>query len=99
MRKIALEEHFLTPNLVEHWRTTSINISAALGDKALGALSDFGARRLDAMDQNGVAYAVLSISGPGARGERPARGRGAEAAAPLRRHGACGAAGPEGGRR
>jgi 2,3-dihydroxybenzoate decarboxylase len=69
MRKIALEEHFLTPNLVEHWRTTSINISAALGDKALGALSDFGARRLDAMDQNGVAYAVLSISGPGVQVE------------------------------
>jgi 2,3-dihydroxybenzoate decarboxylase len=72
MQKIALEEHFLTPSLVEHWRTTAINISADLGDKALGALTDFGARRLEAMDKNGIAYAVLSISGPGVQVEHDA---------------------------
>ena len=65
MQKIALEEHFLTANLIEHWRSTLTNISADLGDKALGALMDFGSRRLDSMDRNGIAYAVLSISGPG----------------------------------
>src|SRR5258706_9047245 len=72
MQKIALEEHFLTPNLVDHWRTTLVNINPDLGDKALGALTDFGDRRLEAMAANGIGYAVLSISGPGVQVEREA---------------------------
>jgi hypothetical protein len=32
MQRIALEEHFLTPNLIPHWRTTLTNISADVGD-------------------------------------------------------------------
>ena len=72
MKKIALEEHFLTPGLVDHWRTTAINISADLGDKALGGLMDFGSRRLESMDRNGIGYALLSISGPGVQVERDA---------------------------
>lgn len=71
--KIALEEHFLTPNLVEHWKSTLINISPSLGDKALNTLMDFGERRLAAMDDNGIAYAILSISGPGVQIEPDTR--------------------------
>lgn len=68
--KIALEEHFLIPSLVDHWRTTQVNISPALGDKVLTPLMDFGSGRLDAMDANGIDYAILSISGPGVQVER-----------------------------
>jgi 2,3-dihydroxybenzoate decarboxylase len=69
MRKIALEEHFLTPGLVDHWKMTLINISPDLGDKALGTLMDFGERRLAAMDRAGIEYALLSIAGPGVQVE------------------------------
>src|SRR5262245_1198251 len=67
--KIALEEHFMMPDLIEHFRRTSANISPALFDKALGALQDFGERRLSAMDSIGVEKSVLSISGPGVQAE------------------------------
>jgi 2,3-dihydroxybenzoate decarboxylase len=69
LQKIALEEHFLTPNLIEHWRTTFVNVSPELGDRAKGALMEFGSRRLDSMDQNVIAFAVLSIAGPGVQVE------------------------------
>lgn len=69
MKKIALEEHFLTPNLVDHWKTTLVNISPSLGDKALNTLMDFGERRLAAMEVNGIAHAILSVSGPGVQVE------------------------------
>jgi 2,3-dihydroxybenzoate decarboxylase len=70
MKKIALEEHFMFPELVEYWKETSVNISSHLFEKALGALSDFGDRRLEVMDKNGVDFAVLSLSGPGVQIER-----------------------------
>jgi 2,3-dihydroxybenzoate decarboxylase len=75
MDKIALEEHFLTPNLIDHWRTTLVNISPDLGDKALDALTDFGDRRLEIMETSGIGYAVLFISGPGVQVERDPGGR------------------------
>ena len=65
IRKIALEEHFMAPDFVDYWSTTFGNISPELSDKALGALSDFGGRRLDDMDRNGIEFAVLGLAGPG----------------------------------
>jgi 2,3-dihydroxybenzoate decarboxylase len=73
MKKIALEEHFLVPSLVEHWRTTLVNISPALGDRALDRLTDFGDRRIEALDGAGIDHALLSIAGPGVQAEPDAR--------------------------
>jgi 2,3-dihydroxybenzoate decarboxylase len=67
--KIALEEHFLAPGFEEYFAKTAINISPALFGKAAAALTDFGDRRLAAMDQIGVETAVLSLAGPGVQAE------------------------------
>jgi 2,3-dihydroxybenzoate decarboxylase len=69
MRKIALEEHFMAPDFVDYWSSTFVNISPDLSGKAHDALSDFGAQRLSAMDANGIAFAVLSLAGPGVQAE------------------------------
>jgi len=73
MKKIALEEHFMFPELVEYWKETSVNINKNLFEKVLPALLDFGDRRLELMDKNGVEFAVLSLSGPGVQIERDAK--------------------------
>jgi 2,3-dihydroxybenzoate decarboxylase len=65
VKKIALEEHFMFPGMVEYWKATTANINKELYEKALSALSDFGERRLEVMNKNGVEFAVLSLAGPG----------------------------------
>ncbi|WP_076858318.1 amidohydrolase family protein [Bradyrhizobium mercantei] len=70
MRKIALEEHFMAPQFIPYFKSTSANISPDLFDKALGALADFGERRLAAMDASEVSHAILSLAGPGVQIER-----------------------------
>ena len=70
MKKIALEEHFMAPQFIEYFKSTAANISAGLFDKALGALSDFGERRIAAMDENEISHAILSLSGPGVQIEK-----------------------------
>ena len=69
MVKIALEEHFMLPGFEGYWASTFGNISPELSGKALGALSDFGARRLEMMDRSGIGHAVLSLAGPGVQVE------------------------------
>lgn len=64
-QKIALEEHFMIPEFIEYFRETKNNIKPDLFDKVLPKLLDFGASRLDVLDENGVDYVVLSLSGPG----------------------------------
>lgn len=68
--KIALEEHFMAPDFVDYWSATFGNISPELSGRALGALSDFGGKRLEDMDRNGIAFAVLSLAGPGVQVEK-----------------------------
>jgi 2,3-dihydroxybenzoate decarboxylase len=70
MRKIALEEHFMAPQFIPYFKSTSENISPDLFDKALGALSDFGERRLAAMEANNISHVILSLAGPGVQIER-----------------------------
>lgn len=70
--KIALEEHFLSPGLVDYWRPTMTGVPAALTEQLFKRLGDFGALRLDTMEKAGIAKAVLSISGPGVQVERDA---------------------------
>ena len=70
IRKIALEEHFLSPGLVDYWRPTMNEVPAPHVDRLYRQLTDFGAERLETMDKAGIAKAVLSLSGPGVQAER-----------------------------
>jgi 2,3-dihydroxybenzoate decarboxylase len=70
VKKIALEEHFLPPNFEDYWRPTVGNVDPKVASGILARLTDFGAMRLEAMDQAGIARAVLSIAGPGVQSER-----------------------------
>jgi 2,3-dihydroxybenzoate decarboxylase len=73
VKKIALEEHFLCPGLAEYWNSTVEDVAAEIRTRLSTLLSDFGDLRLQAMDQAGIARAVLSASGPGVQAERDAR--------------------------
>ena len=70
VQKIALEEHFLSPEYIEPWLPTVAEMPAAKRDYLLGALTDFGERRLAAMDNAGIKRAVLALAGPGVQVER-----------------------------
>jgi 2,3-dihydroxybenzoate decarboxylase len=82
MRKIALEEHFLSPGFKDYWLPTMGGVDQKAVSGLFARLQDFGDTRLKAMDSAGIARAVLSISGPGVQVERDAataRRRAAEA--------------------
>jgi len=63
--KIALEEHFIIPGFHDYLATSMPAVTRDAYDGIVALLSDFGERRLAAMDAAGVARAVLSLSGPG----------------------------------
>jgi len=82
MRKIALEEHFLSPGFEDYWLPTMGNVDQKAVSGLLARLKDFGDMRVAGMDSGGIARAVLSVSGPGVQVERDAataRRRAAEA--------------------
>ncbi len=68
--KIALEEHFLSPGFEDYWKTTTGDMASEAYRAAVTRLSEFGERRIEAMDRGGIVRAVLSISGPGVQIER-----------------------------
>ncbi len=70
VKKIALEEHFLSPEFIEHWLPTVAEMPAAKRDHLLGLNTDFGERRLASMDKAGIEHAVWRLAGPGAQAER-----------------------------
>src|SRR5262249_47409137 len=70
--KIALEEHFLSPGLVDYWRPTMTEVAPERGESFFRHLTDFGELRLRSMDSAGITRAVLSIAGPGVQAERDA---------------------------
>ncbi|HWG05516.1 MAG TPA: amidohydrolase family protein, partial [Beijerinckiaceae bacterium] len=72
MKKIALEEHFLSPGLIEYWQPTMKDVPREGYERIFTALTDFGEKRLRAMDEAGIDEAVLSISGPGVQIEADA---------------------------
>jgi 2,3-dihydroxybenzoate decarboxylase len=72
VKKIALEEHFLCPDFIEYWNPTAVDLPAERRQKALSRLTDFGEMRLSAMDEAGIARAVLGLAGPGVQAERDA---------------------------
>ena len=69
MKKIALEEHFLTPAFEEYWAPTVVNIDPAIYNRLHAQLLDFGSLRLDAMDQAGIERSILSLTSPGIQTE------------------------------
>lgn len=69
LRKVALEEHFMLPEFVDYFSVNKQTVTPELYAKAIPALSDFGDRRIALMDQNGIDYIVLSLSGPGVQAE------------------------------
>lgn len=74
MNKIALEEHFIVPSLVDRLIEGMPAVTAEVQKSLVDLLSDLGERRLAAMDAAGIEMAVLSISGPGVQAE-PDAGR------------------------
>jgi 2,3-dihydroxybenzoate decarboxylase len=70
VKKIALEEHFLSPGFEDYWQTTAGDIEPAIYRQAVARLSDFGDMRLEVMDRGGIERTVLAISGPGVQIER-----------------------------
>lgn len=63
--KIALEEHFITPALLDYFKSGKPALAPDVLDTVLRRLQDFGEERLTAMDSAGVAKSVLSVTGPG----------------------------------
>jgi len=72
VRKIALEEHFLSPGVIDYWRPTMTEVAPQLGERFFKHLTDFGDLRLEAMDRAGISRVVLSVAGPGVQIERDA---------------------------
>jgi 2,3-dihydroxybenzoate decarboxylase len=69
VQKIALEEHFLSPGLVDYWRPTMTSVAPPVREQLYQRLVDFGDRRLEIMDKAGITRSVLAISGPGVQAE------------------------------
>jgi 2,3-dihydroxybenzoate decarboxylase len=70
VKKIAVEEHFLSPGFEDYWAPTVTNLPANKRQDFLARLTDFGEMRLDAMDRAGIERCVLSLAGPGVQAER-----------------------------
>jgi 2,3-dihydroxybenzoate decarboxylase len=72
VQKIALEEHFLSPGLIDYWQPTMAEVPRQRAEFYFRNLTDFGELRLRSMDDAGIARAILSIAGPGVQAERDA---------------------------
>jgi 2,3-dihydroxybenzoate decarboxylase len=70
VKKIALEEHFLCPGFEDYWNPTAADLPPAIREDKLARLTEFGERRLAAMDEAGITRAILAIAGPGVQAER-----------------------------
>lgn len=66
MRIVALEEHFVVPELLDAWRRVSGGEVHGAGDDPLSRrLREVGEERIAAMDDQGVDVQVLSLTSPG----------------------------------
>ncbi len=65
MRKIALEEHFMSPGLEEYWLPSMSLVPPAVFKPIHARLTDFGDLRQGELQAAGIEKSVLSIAGPG----------------------------------
>jgi predicted TIM-barrel fold metal-dependent hydrolase len=70
MSKIALEEHFITPDVIA--KVTGGLPDPEVWEEAQRRLLDFTDLRLKDMDEAGIAYSILSLTGPAVQGETDA---------------------------
>ena len=73
MRKIALEEHFVTDALASYGASTAGIAQPGVWAEASRRLLDLTDERLAEMDSSGVDVAVLSLNSPGLQAEPDAR--------------------------
>ena len=69
MRKIAVEEHFVTPDLARYGASTSTVAQPQVWAEASRRLLDFTEERLPEMDRCGLDVQVLSLNSPGIQAE------------------------------
>ncbi len=81
MRKIALEEHFVTPDLAAYGAGTAAIAQPGAWRDASRRLLDFTDERLPQMDEAGIDIEVLSLNSPGIQAEPDAMTAVAQAAA------------------
>ena len=67
--KIALEEHFITPGLLDYCVKAMPAVSQEGKKNIIAHLSSFDDLRLETMDQAGIDFSILGISGPGVQAE------------------------------
>lgn len=72
IRKIALEEHFATPSLPNYSKAFTRYIDPNVLRDLAARLADFDELRIQEMDQAGIAYSILSQTGPSVQGEENA---------------------------
>ena len=72
MRKIALEEHFTTPELAKNYVARPTQSDALFADVER-RLADFDELRLEMMDKTGIEMMVLSVTTPGVQGVSDSR--------------------------
>ena len=73
MQKIALEEHFMSPGLMEYWQPTMADVPRPIYEAIYARVTDFGDLRIGEMEKAGVGLSVLSIAGPGVQVEPDAK--------------------------
>lgn len=72
VKKIALEEHFMTPGFQAYSKGFTQHIDPAVFAELGRRLADFDEDRLAEMDRFGIDITVLSQTGPGVQGEADA---------------------------
>ena len=72
MHKIALEEHFVTPDLIDYGSSARSIAQPAAWTEASRRLLDFTEERLPDMDAGGLDLEVLSLNSPGIQAEADA---------------------------
>jgi len=76
MKIVGLEEHFVTPELIDAWQALEpqwrdLAVHAAPPDEFAGRLLDVDAERIAAMDDTGLDIAVVSMTTPGVQNLAP----------------------------